>query len=160
MSTHSKIVLSRVDNHQYKEGIISGTPSPGTVMQISAGVEPIGGKHTWVAYNRDADGDRPLGPLVVLCENWKLGKTTSDAYVSGEYGIMFVPYPGDELQVLLQNQSGTSDSFAIGDLLMVDDGTGKAIATSGSIESEPWVVMETLAAITVDTLCHVMYTGY
>jgi len=160
MTAKNKIVISSHDNRPYKEGIITGTPSPGTIMQLTAAVEPISGKYTWEVYNRAADGERPQGPLAILCENWKLGKTATDAYVSGEYGLVWVPQAGEELLVLVANIAGTSDSFAIGDLLIVDDGTGLMIATTGSPESEPFCVIETVAAITANTLVEVMYTGY
>ena len=70
-----------------------------------------------------------------------------------------MPAAGEEINVLVANIAGTSDSFAIGDLLMVNDGDGKLIATTGSPESEPFIVLETQSAITADTLIHCMYTG-
>lgn len=160
MTSKAKIVITAHDNRPYKEGLISGTPSPGTVMQIKAATEPQSGRFTWEAYNRDADSNRPQGPLAILCENWKLGKTTSDAYVDGEMGLLWVPQAGEELLVLAANVAGTSDAFAIGDILIVDDGTGKIIHTTGSPEIEPFVAIETVAAIAADTLIEVMYTGY
>jgi hypothetical protein len=155
MSSHNSIVLSGAPAGRFLEGIISGTPKPGTAMQIVAATEPVGGKYTWEVYTR-ADGNRYL--MAILLEAWWLGRSITDAYVTGERCRMYCPIPGDELQVLLQNQAGTGDAFAIGDLLMADSGTGKFLATS-SPESEPFIVMETLAAITADTLCHVMATG-
>lgn len=158
MSIHNAIVLSGAPAGRFLEGIISGTPKPGTAVQISAGVEPVGGRLTWEVFNAAADGDQRL--VCILLNNWALGKGPTDAYVSGERCFMYCPIPGDELKVLAANISGTGDSFAIGALLMIDDGTGKMIATTGSPESEPFVVMETVAALTADTLVHVMFTGY
>ena len=63
--------------------------------------------------------------------------------------------------MLVQVQSGTGDTFNIGDLMMVDDGTGKLLASSGSPESEPFIMLETEAtALTEDELKHVYFTGY
>jgi hypothetical protein len=160
MSSLNKIVLSGEPKGRFLEGIVDGTPKPGTIMQIKAATEPVGGKHTWEVYNRAADGERPQGPLAVLTENWKLGKTPTDAYVDEEQCMMYVPNPGDELLVLVANIAGTADSFAIGDLLIVNDGDGLMIATTGTPESEPFCVAETVAALTADTLVHVFYTGY
>ena len=160
MSTHNVIVLSPAPNGRFVEGIISGTPKPGTVMQLKAATEPVNGKHTWEVYNRAADGNRPQGPLAILTEDNLQGKTVDDAYVTGTLGQLYFPIPGDELQVLLLNIAGTGDAFAIGDLLIVNDGDGKMIATTGSPENEPFTVAETLAAITADTLCHVFFSGY
>jgi len=43
---------------------------------------------------------------------------------------------------------------------MVDDGTGKLIATTGTPESEPFVLLETVTDPTADTLAWTMYSGY
>lgn len=159
MSSHATIVLSPDPKGRFVEGIISGTPKPGTIMEVKAATEPVGGKHTWQVYQPGGDGQRNVGPLAILCEDRLQGKTVSDAYVSGTLGQLYFVQPGDEVQLLLQNQSGTADSFAIGDKLILDNGTGKGLATTGSPESEPFVVMETLAALTADALCHVIATG-
>lgn len=156
----NRIVVTSHDNRPYLEGIMNGTPKPGTVMQMEAAVEPIAGKYSWVVYNRSADGDRPQGPLAVLAENWKLGKDATTAYVTGEQCFLWVPRAGEELNMLVANIAGTSDSFAIGDLLIVNDGDGLLVATTGSPESEPFMVGSTTAAITADTLIHCFYTGY
>lgn len=158
MSIHNTIVLSAAPAGRFLEGIVSGTPKPGTMMQIKAGTEPVGGRHTWEVFNGAADGERTL--VAILTEARLYGRGPDEAYVNGDRCFLYCPIPGDELQVLLQNQSGTADAFAIGDKLIVDDGTGLFIATTGSPESEPFIVMETLAGLTADTLCHVMYTGH
>lgn len=160
VDTHNTIVLSHNPKGRFKTGIISGTPKPGTVMQLSAAVEPVGGNHTWVVYNRDADANRPVGGFAVLLEDENQGRTVADAYVTGTLGRLYWPIPGDELLMLVANIAGTGDAFAIGDLLIVDDTTGKLVATTGTPETEPFTVMETMAALTADTLVHCMYTGY
>ncbi len=162
MASGNNILLNDITaKGVYMEGIIEGTPKPGTVMQIKAATEPIGGRPTWVPYNRDADGNRPQGPLIVLLPDHLQGKIATDAYVTGARGFGYVPQAGEELNMLVANQAGTADAFAIGDLLMVDDTTdnGMLIATS-SPETEPFMVMETVAAITEDTLVHCIHTGY
>lgn len=158
MSRHNTIVLTAAPAGRFLEGYISGTPKPGTLMQVKAGVEMIGGRHTWEVFSGSADGERTL--IAILRENQLMGRTITDAYANGDRGYLYCPIPGDELQVLLANISGTGDHFAIADKLIHDSGTGKFIATTGSPESEPFIVMETLAALTADTLCHVMYTGH
>ena len=159
-SQGNKIVVKSHDNRPYVEGFISGTDKPGTVMQISPAVEPISGRYTWLNYDRAADGNRPAGPLAVLVENWKLGKDATTAYVTGEYCLLWIPQAGEELNMLVANIAGTGDLFAIGDLLIVDDGTGKLIATTGTPESEPFMCASTTAALTADALMHCFYTGY
>lgn len=138
--------------------IVSGTPKPGTCMTIKAATEPVGGIFTFEAYDRDADGNR--AEVAVLLEDETQGKLITDAYVSGTYGRVYYPLPGDKLQMLLKNIAGTGDSFAIGDLLIIDDGTGKLIATTGSPEMESFRCRETQAALTADLHVLCSYTGH
>jgi len=156
MAIGNEIVVSGNPKGVFLEGTVDGTPKPGTVMQINA-QEPANGRHDWTAFNADADGDQRL--IAVLNIDHLQGKISTDAYVDGDRCFLYVPAAGEEINVLVANIAGTSDSFAIGDLLMVNDGDGKLIATTGSPESEPFIVLETQSAITADTLIHCMYTG-
>jgi len=158
MASGNEIIVSGNPKGVFLEGTVNGTPKPGTVMQINAAQEPVGGRHDWTAYNVDADGNQRL--VAVLLPDSLQGKVATDAYVDGDRCFLYVPAAGEELNVLVANIAGTSDSFAIGDILIVNDGDGLAIATTGTPESEPFVVLETVAAITADTLVHVMYTGH
>lgn len=144
------------------EGIIATgeTPSPGTILQIDPSVALQQERHTWKIYNRDADGDRPQGPHIVLREDWLQGKDVDDAYVAGTRAFGGIPLPGCELNVLFKNVSGTADDVALGDLLIVDDTTGKLIVTTGTVESEPFMALEALTDPTADTLIWVVATGY
>lgn len=160
MAKGNEIIVSAEPRGRFLEGIVSGTPKPGTVMQIQAGTAADGnGKHTWEVFNADADGDQRL--IAVLLPDWGQGKTATDAYVTGTRCFLYVPIAGEELNMLVANVSGTSDTFSVGDVLMVDDGTGKLIATTGSPESEPFIILEAVTtALTADTLQWCMYTGY
>lgn len=153
----NSIVLSAAPAGRFLEGIIYGTPKPGTCLTVKAATEPVGGRFTWEPFNRGADGDRAL--VCVLLENYFLGRGPTDAYVSGERCRMYCPIPGDELMMLCANIAGTGDAFAIGDLFIIDNTTGKLIDTTGSPENEAFQCMETKAALTADTLVHCMYTG-
>ena len=101
-----------------------------------------------------ANANRPSGFTPVRNINGSTWNGQGNIYsIAASYGTAL--YIGDPVI-----SSGTSDAFAIGDILMVDDSTGKLVATTGSPESEPFVVMETVAALTADALVHVMFTGY
>lgn len=158
MSLGNTVVISENPRGRYLPAIISGTPKPGTVMQIKAGTESVGGAFTWEVYNADADGNQRL--IAVTVEDGNQGFPITTAYVTGTRGMVYCPLPGDELNMLVANIPGTSDSFAIGDLLMVDDGTGKLIATTSSPESEAFVCAETVATLTADAHVHCFFTGY
>ncbi len=158
MSSHKKIVLESEPKGKFGEGVITGTPKPGTMLQMDVSEAKVGGRHTWEVYAPGTDGNRR--PVVILLEDGYQGKTITEAYVSGDRCFWYIPQPGDELQVLVANIAGTGDAFTQGDLLIADNSTGKFIATTGSPESEPFMCMESVSALTADTLIHVMYTGY
>jgi len=162
MAKGNGIIVSAEPRGKFLEGYVSGTPKPGTVMQIKAGVAPVGGRFTWEPYNRSADGERPQGPLAILLPDELQGKTVSDAYSDGDRCFLYVPIPGEELNVLVYAPgTGTADAQAIGDIYTVDDGTGMLIKTTGTPEIEPFVCLESVSDVTADgTLVHVMYTGY
>lgn len=139
-------------------GYISGTPKPGTCLEIQT---PFyrGGKHLWRAYQPGTDGERRL--VAVLCEDELQGKLISDAYVDGTFASrIYCPLPGDELNMLLLDVAGTADDHAAGETLIIDTGTGKLIATTGSPESEPFRLLEATTDPAADFLAPCMFTGY
>lgn len=158
MASGNEIIVSANPRGVFLEGIVDGTPKPGTIMQIKAATAAVNGRFTWEVFDAGADGDQRL--IAVLLPDSLQGKTASDAYVDGDRCFLYVPAPGEELNVLVADISGTGDDWAIGDLLIVDDGTGKLIATTGSPESEPFIGLEAVTDPTADHLLHVMYTGY
>lgn len=158
MAQGKNIIVSGEPKGKTINAIISGTPKPGTCMTVLAATEPVGGLFTYEVYNRAADGNR--APVGVLLEDVNQGYDETQAFVTGTIGQIYFPTMGEILNMLVANIAGTGDSFAIGDYMIIDDGTGKLIATAGSPESEPFVIMETSAAITADTLLECMYTGH
>lgn len=158
MARGNEIVLTA--KGRFMEGIIEGTPKPGTIMQLKAGAALVGGRPTYQVYNADASGDRR--PILVLDRDWGQGKTADDAYVTGTRGFLYAPAMGDELNVRVTVAgTGTGDAITIGDRFIVEDGTGLLIATTGTPESEPFESMEDEDDVTADgTLIHVVYTGY
>lgn len=157
MAKGSEIVVTSPQRGVRIGGYVSGTPKPGTVMELYSS-EPVAGRHTWRVYQPGTDGEQRV--IAVLDYKWREGKLATDAYETGEYIELYFPVPGEELNMLVANVAGTSDHFAIGDVLMVDTGTGKLVATTGSPESEPFQVLETVSALTADTLVWCMFTGY
>lgn len=161
MARGNGIIVSSEPRGVFKEGIVSGTPKPGTCMQLVAATEMIGGRFTWQAYDAAVDGDQRL--VAVLLPDDLQGRLATDAYADGERCFLYCPAPGEELNMLVKDVSGTGEDFAIGDLFEIDDGTGKLIDTTGTPESECFVCLETLAAtnqFAADHLVHCMFTGY
>lgn len=142
------------------EGIVQGALKPGTVVQIDPTVPLVNGQQSVKVYTRGADGNRPAGPLIVLVEDIGQGKTADQAYNDGDQCFGYIPRPGDELNVLLKDIAGTADDHAAGQVLIVDDTTGKLIATTGTPQSEPFMMLETITDPVADTLGWAVYSGY
>lgn len=158
MASGNDIIVSSNPRGVFIEGIVNGTPKPGTVMQLDVSEAPVQGKFTWEPYNADADGNQRL--IAVLRPDHLQGKKATEAYADGDVCFLYCPVMGEELNMLLKNVGGTGDSFSRGDRLIVDDGNGKLINTTGTPESEPFQILEDVPALTEDTLAHCMFTGY
>ena len=162
MAKGSDIIVSAEPHGHMLEGIIGAglTPKPGTIMQIQWATALVSGRWTWELYNADADGGRPKGQFIVLLPDRMRGKLATDAYAAGDRAFGYVPLPGDELNLLLLDIAGTGDDHTKGEVLIVDDTTGKLIATTGSPETEVAVLCETITDPTADTLAWCVWTGY
>lgn len=144
MSRRNEIVVSANPHEQgFVEGIIGAglTPYPGTAMQIDHTVALVGGRHTWVLYNRDADGNMPDGPIIILREDHMQGKTMNDAYAAGNRAFGYIPEAGDELNLRMADISGTG-TVSAGAILIIDDATGEFIVSVGSPEDEVAKLLE------------------
>lgn len=150
----NQIMVSAEPRGQFVEGVIGAgiTPKPGTIMQYDISETLQGGRFVWELYNADADGGRPKGPYIVLLEDHLQGKTYDDAYAAGERCFGYIPVAGDELNLRLLDVAGTGDDHTKGEILIVDDTTGKLIATTGSPEDEVAMLLETITDPTADTV--------
>ncbi len=155
MAKGNEIIVSAQPKGVFLEGTVSGTPKPGTVMEVSA--VATNGTKTFRVYQPGTDGDRR--PIYVLLPDHLQGKLATDAYVSGDRCFVYCPVMGEELNMLVADVSGTGDDHAVGDVMMVDTGTGKLIVTTGSPESEPFILLEASTDPTADALLWCAYTG-
>ncbi len=138
-------------------GIISGAGcAPGMAMEIVPATEPVNGMFTYRRRQTGSNGDKR--PLIVLLEDTLQGVKPdvngANVYTAGSVAQLYAPINGDELNLLVENLSGTADSHAIGDQLMVDvaSGFGKWIVQASAANSAPATLEETSAALTADTL--------
>lgn len=163
MAKGNKIVVASNPKGIFSEGTLKTgiTPKPGTILQIdaSAGIDN-NGNFTFELFDADADGGRPKGPLYVLLPDESQGKLATEAYADSDRCFLYTPLPGEELNLLVADVAGTGDDHALGEMLIVDDGTGKLNATTGTPETEPFMLLEAITDPTADTLAHVIYTGY
>ena len=166
MAAGNCIVVSAPATGRFLEGTVVGTPKPCTCMNIVRSTASVNGRFSWEPYGTTAasgvqgiaaDGNRAL--IIVLREDELQGKTYNDAYVTATRGFLYCPIPGDELNMIVENQTGTTDDFVIGDKLIVDDGTGKLLISASTPECEPFYCLEAITDPTADTLTHVMFTG-
>lgn len=156
----NRVVISAPSHGKRYRGKISGTPKPGTIMQIDASEISADDMLTFEVYNADADGGRPKGPFFVLEEDLLQGKTMDDAYADGDQGWLYIPQAGDQLNLRLADVAGTADDHTKGEMLIVNDTDGKLIATTGTPETEVAMLMETITDPTADTIAWCIWTGY
>lgn len=149
VSSGNRIIQSADPKGHFMEGTLTAgqTPKPGQhLVRLSTGL--------WSVF---AGASGSIDEVVIAVENDLEGKTSADAYgdidsgVTGGHVYLYVPLPGDELLALFANISGTADSFAIGDKMMIQTATGKLIANSSGAMI-PYKVQETVAALTADGL--------
>jgi hypothetical protein len=162
MARGNEIVVNADPLGRFMEGYIGAglTPKPGTIMQLQPATALQGGRHTFELYNADADGGNPKGPWYVLLPDHLQGKGPTDAYAAGDRAFFYTPLPGDELNLLVANLAGTADDHAVGEILIVDDGTGLLIVTTGSPETEVAILLEAITDPTADTLAWCKWTGH
>jgi len=154
----NEIIVSPDPRGIFTEGYISGsTVKPGQFVQVKSGVAAVNGRYSYELFNPGTDGDRRQ-ILIVLADQLR-GKTAEDAYADGDRIFLYTPAAGEELNAMVKDISGTGDDIAIGQIFIIDTGTGKLIATTGTPESEPFVSLESETDPTTDWLCHVRYTG-
>jgi len=150
----------------FEDIFVTGTPKPGTVMELEPDTAAVGGVFTYAAYGTEAcssgnfvdnDGDRKA--IAILLEKDQEGKTYDDAYADGDMGRVYFPAMGEKANMLVENQSGTGDSFGIGDELMVDNGTGKLMACDTDAEAHPFTCLEVVSALTADGWAYCRFNG-
>ena len=166
MARGNSILVTAPDHPKgvFNEGYVATgqTHYPGMIVQRDPTVALKGGRPTFKIYDRAADGDQPAGAFWVVTEkmNTLQGKTMSDSYAAGDRIEVYSPLPGEELNLLVGNLAGTGDDHAAGEILMVDDGTGKLIATTGTPETEVALLLESITDPTADTLAWCEWSGH
>lgn len=155
MSKGSDIICASEPRGVFLEGIVSGTPKPGTVMEIVAGTSPVGGRFTWRATTRTTGA---VGLIAVLLPDDLQGFTRETAYVSGTRCKLYCPVAGEDLNMLVADVSGTADDVAIGDLFGVETVTGKLKANS-SYAYPCFIALEAITDPAADYLLWTKFTG-
>jgi hypothetical protein len=167
MALGNEIILSSPPKGVFLEGTVTGTPKPGTILEVTpgqtpSGIPPLGGsttgggRLTYRVYQPGTDGlARPQ--FVLLADNLQGGVSTT-AYVTGSRVRLYVPAPGEELNLICTLfGTGTGNDLAVGDGLIVHSGTGFLIPTYSVSAVYQYVVLEKTADLSAGSaLVHVM----
>ena len=154
MAKGNEIIVSSEPRGVFMEGIVSGTPKPGTIMEMMT-TAPVNGRFTYRASTRTTGAK---GPTFVLLPDNLQGKLATDAYVTATRCFMYSPVAGEQLNLLVADVSGTGDDVAIADLFVVENTTGKIKANSSNT-SAPFQAMEAVTDPTADYLLWCTYLG-
>lgn len=155
MASGNCIVVSANPHGKFGECTISGTPKPGTFLELLPATVSVAGRFTMRAVTR-ATGAR--GGVCILDYDRLQGKTVDDAYVTGTRAFTYWPIAGEELNGRVASVAGTADDVAIGDLFGIEQTTGMLKANS-SYTSAPFAALEAITDPTVEYLLHVLYLG-
>lgn len=153
---------------RFLTGILGDTSGYGTAMQIQAGTAvSVSGLFTWVHYAPSADNDPRL--VVILVNGFpgsKMGFTPvfpgSAGQAAGTIGQvceMYVPLPGDEMNINVKGQQGTgsANAFTVGERLGIDHTSGKFIQQSTSANRAAFDCLEHIDEVAdIDTLVWAM----
>lgn len=156
----NQIIVSSEPAGKFMEGYIKtgNTFVPGMIVIKDPTVALRQGRHTYKIYDVAADGDPPPGPFYVVLNDYLRGDLVTTSYAAGERCFLYIPQMGDELNLLISNLSGTADDHAAGEGLMLDDGTGELIATTGA-QATVAQLLEAITDPTADTLAWCMWRG-
>jgi hypothetical protein len=161
MARGNEIIVTANPRGVFVEGYVKTgeTFYPGMIVQVDPTVALKGGRHTYKLAAVGADGGRPVGGLTVVTPDNLQGKTASDSYAAGTRFFGYQPIAGEELNVLADDDASGTLDVAAGTEMILQTGTGKVIATTGTPASEPFIALETLTNMTADTLLWVQYSG-
>ena len=144
MAKGSTIVVQANPRGCFIEGIVSGTPLPGTIMELVAAVAPVNGRFTYQSSTRPVGKDRMA---LVLMEDNAQGGVMTAAYVSGTRCQMYVPLPGEDVNCLV-DVPGTGTSLGggptIGEYLDFNS-DGRLTLETGSPQNTAFRCNEALA---------------
>lgn len=170
MAKGNSIIVSAEPRGVFMEGIVSGTPKPGTVMEIKAATAPVSGRFTWQASSK-ADGAKQLIAVLlgdVLGGKLEVGQTLAwtgatvptpgDAYVTGTRCFLYAPAAGEDMNMIIEDQAGTA-SLAIGDLYGVDQTDGTLIPNS-SFASPCFTLLEAITIPSADCVGWFKFNGH
>lgn len=153
------VIVTADPNGRREDVVVSGTPLPGTCMELVPQTNPISGRFTWRAVTRNTGA---AGVVAVLLEDNQQGFTITTAYVSGRRGQIYYPIAGDEFNLYFRESvgTGTPNQSKIGDLVAIEKNTGLLLAFAAAT-SKPFMLLENVSSdvLGTDTPHWVKYLG-
>lgn len=122
----NEIIVESNPKGVFKEVLVSGTPKPGTCMELVGSTEAdANGHHTYRAVTGVDGAARPVAILTNLLGALQ-GLTRDDAKVSGDLEMIYFPVAGEEFNMLIRDQPGTGTASLsnVGDRLGIDGASG------------------------------------
>ena len=134
----NEIIVSAFPQGKFLEGTIVGANIyPGTMMIIDPGVNPIGGRLSYIPANQTTGQARQLWILLPDqlqggLYNQPYNNSTLPNPVTSSRGFLYAPIMGEELNVLFAGAAGTgsANAFTIGELAAINN-AGLGVANSG-----------------------------
>lgn len=168
MASGSEIIVNADPKGRFEDIIVSGTPKPGTLMELvpaqsvadatsTTGGFPVAGTRRRFQYRAVSRTAGAIGSVAVLLADDLQGKTNDDAYTTLTAARIYWPLPGDELNLLVGSVAGTADDVAVGDLFGINN-DGKLKANS-SYATAPFQALEVVTDPTADYLLFCKYLG-
>jgi len=161
IANHKSIVQAAPEPRGiFRNGTIKGAYLPGSLVDRDPTVAR-GDNGQWTYRPATPGGDGLPSVIQILCERLT-GHNSDVAYEAGEIGRLYIPAPGELLYVRVSAAgTGTGDSVADGDYLIVDNASGLLIATTGTPASKPFRAAEAVTDVTAaGTLVLCEYTGH
>jgi hypothetical protein len=145
----SEIILASSPKGVFQEGIAQGTWYPGTMITQVPGIASIvgQGRLTWQAgwsQAGAADGDPRL--VTIATPDVLQGQIWSTQQLTGVRCFGYTPYPGEEMNILLEGEQGTgsANAFTAGERLISRHATGLWVLESTSSFNAPFMSQEHL----------------
>lgn len=165
----NNVVLTPCPRGRYIEGVANAsfTIYPGTcILPTAAGVPDSGARLPWNPWSLS---DNQPG-LIAICEvDWLQGKIPPNAQDAGRRIPIYVPVPGDELNMRVAVPAGTTftPNISVGDYLNPQILTGFLVkspsAGTAGYNTRPFIALENIVQEGValqPEFIRVMFTGY
>lgn len=131
----------------------------GMIVQKDPTIALKGGRHTYKPFTRGTSGKRPAGAAWLVLGQPEIGSIQTTTYAAGDFVKLYALQPGDEYNGVLADVAGTGDSHTAGEVLMLQDTTGKFIATTGSPVFDCALLLENVTQPVADTLAWMEWGG-